>query len=315
METAKALVVLSGGQDSTTCLAIAIKEHGEQNVKAITFDYGQRHSREIRAAFEVAALAGIEAPEIISMGPRMLAGTSPLTDKAAPLEQYENYEQMDAIIGNRVEKTFVPMRNAAFLTIAANRAVVHNHHWIYTGVCQADNANYPDCRLRFVNAQERAINEALGFEYDDPTDASFKNRIRIITPLMFLSKAQSIQKLAAISPLALVRLAWSHTAYDGAYPPVGKDHATLLRAQGFLEAGWPDPLVVRAQMEGLMMMPTTPNYTQADGTWTDLVPPMQALITAEKERLTSIWDEARHPKSEVPVNSWPFANGPLGDEA
>ena len=257
----QALVVLSGGQDSTTCLALAVREYGADNVAALTIDYGQRHRRELDAAVNVARLFGIRPPEVLVLGSNILHGTSPLTDKTAVLEQYESFEQMDKIIGNRVEKTFVPMRNALFLTLAANRAICLGAESIYTGVCQADNANYPDCRRVFITAQQHAINQALGLDDSDPDPADTSNMLRIITPLMFMTKAQSIRHLIdTCGPVAFARLAWSHTAYDGQYPPVGRDHATVLRAQGFLEAGWPDPLIVRAHMEGLMELPDTPNY-------------------------------------------------------
>lgn len=241
------LVVLSGGQDSTTCLLWA-KEHFNK-VHAITFDYGQRHALELLASRQVAAICGIEHHTFARIGDGTLLSTSPLVDRNASLELYTDFKSMDAIIGDRVEKTFVPMRNALFLTIAANHAIAAGAPHIVTGVCQADNANYPDCREDFIMAQERAINEALGVQH-----------CVIHTPLMHMSKASSIAMLFTMGFKALATLAFSHTAYDGMYPPVGKDHASVLRAQGFLEANMPDPLVVRAWLEGAMDLPDTPNY-------------------------------------------------------
>lgn len=249
----KALVVLSGGQDSTTCLFWAVEKYGKENVSAVTFDYGQRHNREIEAASMVAKLAGIERHEIVVVGP-ILAGRSPLTDHEEQLEQYDSYSEMDSIIGSRVEKTFVPMRNALFLTLAANRAAVMGVRHLVTGVCQADNANYPDCTQSFVFRMQDLINQALGYtEMDDPW-------MHINTPLILMTKAKSIN-LALDTPGAYGALAYSHTAYDGAYPPTGKDHATTLRAEGFRVANYPDPLVLRAHAEGLMELPNTGNYS------------------------------------------------------
>lgn len=255
----KALVVLSGGQDSTMCLAIACAALGAANVSALTFNYGQRHARELQASRDVAKIFGVsERHEILDLGHGILAGTSPLTDPTAQLEQYENAEQMDQIIGTRVEKTFVPMRNALFLTIAANRAVCAGATQLYTGVCQADNANYPDCRQSFINAQSWAINEALG--NDDGPEAN-PHFLHVMTPLMNLSKAESIHQSLQLDD-CYAALAFTHTAYDGQYPPIGKDHATVLRAAGFEEAGLPDPLVVRAVRDGLMEYPDTLNYSR-----------------------------------------------------
>lgn len=261
----KALVVLSGGQDSTTCLAL-VKDMWVTNlnsgeptpffdeVHAITFAYGQRHARELAAAHDVAILAGCKSHELIDIGPGILKSTSPLVDQGATLEQYQDYKSMDAIIGNRIEKTFVPMRNALFLTIAANRAVELGCSNIYTGVCQADNANYPDCRRSFISSQESAINEALGLPMGQ------LSTILIQTPLMWLSKAASVRLLFSRGLESYSWLAFSHTAYDGQYPPVGSDHATILRAHGFEEAVLPDPLVLRAWDENLMFLPACKAY-------------------------------------------------------
>jgi 7-cyano-7-deazaguanine synthase len=245
MSKSKVMVVLSGGQDSTTCLYWAKKNFDE--VHAITFDYGQKHSRELEAAATVAEMAEVTSWHLVHV-PAILKGRSPLTNPKVELEQYKDFEEMDQIIGDRVEKTFVPMRNAFFLTIAANYALELDCFDLVTGVCQQDNANYPDCRQSFIDSQQHTINKALGIK-----------NFTIHTPLMFLSKAASIQ-LAKTLDGCMDALAYSHTAYDGQYPPVGKDHATLLRAQGFLEANTPDPLIVRAWREGLMELPTTSNY-------------------------------------------------------
>ena len=142
MKNEKALVLLSGGQDSVTCLFWAKQEFKE--VVALSIDYGQRHSIELEAAQKIAKLAEARH-EIISV-PGILLSTSPLTSANNPLELYDNFDSMNEIIGSRVEKTFVPMRNALFLVLAANHAVAWECDNIVIGACQADNANYPDCR-------------------------------------------------------------------------------------------------------------------------------------------------------------------------
>lgn len=246
------LVVLSGGQDSTTCLFWA--KQRVRTVHAVTFNYNQRHARELEAAVRVAEMAGVASHEVVDIGP-ILKGSSPLTDPTEHLEQYDDHDTMADIIGTRVELTFVPMRNALFLTLAANRAVCLNTYHIVTGVCEADNANYPDCRETFIESQQATVNEALGLNpYQDGGTGMV-----IDAPLLHMTKAESIQVAREI-PGAYYALAYTHTAYDGAYPPLGKDHATVLRAHGFEQAGLPDPLIVRACLEGLMELPLTTNY-------------------------------------------------------
>jgi len=250
----KALVVLSGGQDSTTCLFWAKRYFDE--VHAITFNYGQRHVIEIESAKKVAEMAGVVTHEIIDV-PNCLISMSPLTS-SNDLEKYENAQQMEEVIGNRRELTFVPMRNALFLTIAANRAEALGIPHIITGVCQMDNANYDDCRATFIDAATEYINYALGHDHRGTEP------IRILTPLMSMNKAKSVM-LAFGMPDCWEALAYSHTSYDGKYPPTDMNHANVLRAQGFEEARLPDPLVVRAFNEGLMKLPMTVNYDMYRG--------------------------------------------------
>lgn len=242
----KALVVLSGGQDSTTCLAWAKKNFDE--VHAITFDYGQRHSLELESAARVAKLLSVESHEILSFPEQVLKGTSPLVS-GNTLEQYKD---ADSLPGG-VEKTFVPVRNQFFLTVAANRAFVLGCTNLVTGVCQADYGGYPDCRRTFIDSLEESLN--LGtFTGED----WLVGNLKIHTPLMDLSKSDSVK--LAIDVGAYHALAFSHTAYDGQFPPLGNDHASLLRAKGFEEAGYPDPLVLRAYKLGLMPLPETAAY-------------------------------------------------------
>ncbi len=226
------LVVLSGGQDSTTCLYWAKRRFA--SVRAVTFDYGQTHAIEIASARRVAAMAGVDGHEAVRVGP-LLRSTSPLVDRTAELETYPDFETMERVIGSRVEATFVPMRNAFFLTLAANIAYARGCMNLVTGVDEEDNANYPDCRESFIASQQETINQALGI-----TD------FRIHTPLIHLSKADTV-RLARSLPGCMEAMAWSHTCYAGVFPPCGKCHACVLRAHGFEEAGVPDPLVERGK--------------------------------------------------------------------
>lgn len=247
----KAVVVFSGGQDSTTCLYWALDAGFD--VYPVSFYYGQKHAEaELRAAQHIVKMAGLEdRHEIIHLGSGILKGTSPLVNSDEKLEQYADHQSLPG----GLEKTFVPMRNQLFLTIAANRAYVLGASTLVTGVCQEDNGGYPDCRDAFISSLE--FTTELGtFTGVDGAPGDFQ----IYTPLMNLSKAASVI-LAQGLPGCMDALAYSHTAYDGQYPPVGHDHANLLRAKGFEEAGVPDPLVLRAVGEGLMDLPETSNYS------------------------------------------------------
>lgn len=249
----RALVVLSGGQDSTTCLFLA-KARGYE-LHAVTFDYGQRHKAEIESAKKIAELAGVVSHEIITLPEGILASTSPLVDSQAELEQYKDAESLPG----GLEKTFVPFRNQLFLTIAANRAYAKDINVLVTGVCQEDSGGYPDCRDDFIEAF--AVTAFRGTFCEHPEFKAKGVGVIIWTPLMYLTKAESVE-MAYRLPGAYTALAYTHTSYDGNYPPTGKDHATLLRAKGFAEANRPDPLVLRAASEDLMEVPQADNYTE-----------------------------------------------------
>lgn len=233
----KALVVLSGGQDSTTCLADAIATHGVENVHAITFDYGQRHRVEISSALLIAKLAKISARHEVVTVSRILKGTSPLVDQAATVDLYSS----TSTLPGGLEKTFVPMRNTLFLTIAANRAVDIAMHsgdsvFVITGVSQEDYGGYPDCRADFLHAYREMLRASL----DDPDIPE----VLIDAPLLFLNKAATVLWSEGIEG-ARQLLAFSHTCYNGQVPPCGHCHACLLRAKGYQEACVIDPLIER----------------------------------------------------------------------
>ena len=238
MTASPLVVVLSGGQDSTTCLFWAKAHHPESPLHTISFNYGQRHRRELEAAARVSEMAGAASHRLVSVVDT-LRSVSPLTSESV-LETYADAESMDKIIGTRIEKTFVPLRNPLFLLIAANHALALGAPALITGVCAMDNANYPDCRPEFLNATEALFRAALGAP---PYP-------QLWAPLLYLTKAESVKLAQEVG--ALPALAYSHTCYAGEYPPCGKCHACVLRASGFAEAGISDPLVERAKAEGLL---------------------------------------------------------------
>jgi len=250
-----ALVLLSGGQDSTTCLFWA-KEHPLFSpLHALTINYGQRHAVELEAAKRVAQEAGVASHEVLDIGP-ILKGTSPLISADVP-EQYENWQSLPG----GLEKTFVPARNILFLTIAANRAYCLGVPDIICGVSQEDFGGYPDCRQLFILQMEVALRAGLTLDKSEPM-----GQLTIHTPLINMSKADTVGMAVGL-PGCYAALRYSHTAYDGAYPPTGKDHASLLRAKGFEIKGIPDPLVMRAVDEGLMPLPDATNYNTEAVDW------------------------------------------------
>lgn len=222
----KAVVVLSGGQDSTTCLYLA-KRIGF-DLHALSFAYGQRHRAELAAAREIAMKAGASW-KVLDL--RVLAelGDSALVDATKPIAG--NGGRVDAEMPNGLPTSFVPGRNALFLTAAAAYAVKLGARDIYTGVCQTDYSGYPDCRDEFVKALERAVTLAM---------PSSSGPLRIHTPLMYMTKAESV-KLAKGLPGCWEALALSLTCYEGLRPGCGQCPACVLRAEGFAEAGERDP--------------------------------------------------------------------------
>jgi 7-cyano-7-deazaguanine synthase len=251
MDNTKALVVFSGGQDSTTCLYYAKQTY--EHVTALTFDYGQTHAREIEAAVAVASRARV--PHVIVSVPKILLSSSPLLQGGLKtLSRYDNYDSMVKEVGETVEKTFVPFRNPFFLLLAANRAVAYNCAHIVTGVCGSDSANYPDCRASFVESMNAMLLQAYG-KADFP---------KVDAPLLHMNK-KKIVELAITLPGCYAALAHSHTSYANDYPPLDKNHASLLRAKGFADAGIPDPLVLRAFKEGLLrLLPAESNYANCE---------------------------------------------------
>lgn len=221
------IVIFSGGQDSTTCLFWARERFGQ--VTALTFDYQQRHRREIEAA--TAICSHFDVPhKILQLGDAFgqTGSPSPLTD---PLRVVDWYADATVLPGG-LERTFIPGRNILFLTLAAAYATNEGISDIVTGVCQEDFGGYPDCRRVFIDAMEVTL--SLGLEKKGCKPFS------IHTPLMYLTKAETV-RLAQATADCWSALGMSWTCYVGGESPCGHCHACLLRARGFAEAGCTDP--------------------------------------------------------------------------
>lgn len=214
-----AVVVLSGGQDSTTCLYWAMQRFGRANVRALTFDYGQRHRIELEAARRVAALADVPH-EILPIDTFSALGGNALTAADIPVGEMPD---------DGLPNTFVPGRNLIFITFAAAYACQHDIDDIVTGVAETDYSGYPDCRDDTLRALERAI--SLGME----------RNFSLHTPLMFLGKKETVELAVRLG--AMEAMALTHTCYEGRCPPCGTCPACRLRARGFADAGVRDPLL------------------------------------------------------------------------
>lgn len=184
MKSKQALVVLSGGQDSTTCLAKAVHDYGRGNVFSITFSYGQRHSLEVEAARAAAAHFGAADPKFMTMDWYSQLTRSALLDKSTPISKAP---------GAECPNTVVDGRNMMFLLAAAVYAKSRGIRDIVTGVCETDFSGYPDCRDVFVKSCNVTLNLAMDYEF------------RIITPLMDLTKADTWALAAELGAFEYVR--------------------------------------------------------------------------------------------------------------
>src|SRR5215813_2243249 len=220
-----AVVLLSGGLDSTTTLAIALADGYE--AYALSFDYGQRHQIETKAAHRVANLLGAKEHRVAKIDLRVF-GCSALTDDiAVPKERSDNE------IGHGIPTTYVPARNTIFLAYALAWAEVIPANDIFIGVNAIDYSGYPDCRPEFIEAFENLANVG--------TKAGVEGRrFRIHTPLIKLSKAEIIRKGVELG----VHFSLTHSCYDPTDEGLacGECDSCLLRLKGFREAGFKDPI-------------------------------------------------------------------------
>lgn len=223
----RAVVLVSGGLDSATTLAIARREGFECH--ALTFDYGQRHRWELAAARRVCAALGAAEHFICQFDLRGIGGSALTADLDVPKDRDE------AALTRGIPVTYVPARNTVFLAVALGWAEVLGAGDLFLGVNAVDYSGYPDCRPEFIAAFERLANLATKAGVEGTT------RFRIHTPLISLTKAEIIRTGLALG----VDYSLTHSCYDPLPDgrPCGRCDACLLRAKGFLEAGIADPLV------------------------------------------------------------------------
>ncbi|MED4301733.1 7-cyano-7-deazaguanine synthase QueC [Geobacillus stearothermophilus] len=210
MKEEKAVVVFSGGQDSTTCLVWAKEQFGE--VEAVTFDYGQRHRREIEVAQAIAAELGVRHT-VLDMSLLGQLAPNALTRDDIAIEQKEG----------GLPTTFVDGRNLLFLSFAAVFAKQRGARHIVTGVCETDFSGYPDCRDVFIKSLNVTLNLAMDYEFV------------IHTPLMWLTKAETWKLADELGALEFIRTK-TLTCYNGIIADgCGECPACVLRKRGLDE--------------------------------------------------------------------------------
>lgn len=223
--TKKAVVLSSGGVDSTTAMAIA--KHEGYKIYSLSFFYGQRHAFELEAAQKVAEAIGVTKHLVINIDLKKIGGSSLTDDIDVPKDRDEQKMTREIPI------TYVPARNTIFLSYALAWAEVLKSSDIFIGVNAIDYSGYPDCRPEYIDAFEHMANLATKAGVEGVT------KLRIRTPLIHLTKAQIIQKGIELG----VDYALTHSCYDPSPqgPACGRCDSCQLRKKGFKEAGVSDP--------------------------------------------------------------------------
>lgn len=217
----KAVVILSGGLDSTTCMGIARKEGYE--LYPLTYDYGQIHNQEVEQAKLVAEFYGVRAHKIVKLDFLKGIGGSSLTDASMGIPDYSETEE--------IPSTYVPARNLIFLSLATAYAEVVGAERIYIGVSAVDYSGYPDCRPEFIKSMTRTIQLATKVGKEE-------GNLQIVAPLSHLSKAETITLGVKLS----VPYHLTTSCYRGGERACGTCDSCHLRLKGFSEAGLQDPI-------------------------------------------------------------------------
>jgi 7-cyano-7-deazaguanine synthase len=227
-----AVVLLSGGLDSATALAIA--RHAGYVAHAISFRYGQRHAYELACAARVAAALSAQRHVVVDFDLRAFGGSALTADIAVPKDR-----SLDAM-AQGIPITYVPARNTIFLSFALAWAETLGAGDIFIGVNALDYSGYPDCRPEYIAAYEHMANLAT------KAGVEGRARVHIHTPLIQLTKAQIIQRGLELG----VDYGLTSSCYDPDADgrPCGACDSCRLRAKGFAEAGVPDPLLAKFEM-------------------------------------------------------------------
>src|SRR6202140_2478836 len=226
----KAVVLLSGGMDSCVCTAMAIQEHGAEHVALLHAGYGQRTQKRERQAFEsIADFYHVHQRLVVQLDHFRSIGGSALTDRNIPVPEHQHISANPGI--NEIPVTYVPFRNAHFLSVAVSWAEVIGAHSIYIGAVAEDSSGYPDCRPEYYRVFQQLIRVGTRPE----------THIEIATPVIALKKSEIIRKGLDLG--APLHLTWS--CYQSEHAACGVCDSCLLRMRAFAEAGATDPISYR----------------------------------------------------------------------
>jgi 7-cyano-7-deazaguanine synthase len=231
----KAVVLLSGGMDSCVCAAIARERHGAENVALLHAMYGQRTGlRERRAFDEIANYYGIAQRLVVKLNHFRAIGGSALTDQH--IQVPENMLESPGTEASMIPVTYVPFRNAHFLSVAVSWAEAIGAGAVYIGAVAEDSSGYPDCRPEYYRVFQELIRVGTKPE----------THIEMVTPVIGMKKSEIIRRGMELA--APLRLTWS--CYQAEDAGCGKCDSCLLRLRAFAEAGIPDPIPYQARALG-----------------------------------------------------------------
>ncbi len=231
----KAVVLLSGGMDSCVCTAMAQERHGAANVALLHATYGQRTEKRERQAFgDIANFYGIQQRLVVKLDHFRAIGGSALTDQQIQVPENELEDRGHG--GSTIPVTYVPFRNAHFLSVGVSWAEAIGASSIYIGAVAEDSSGYPDCRPEYYRVFQELIRVGTKPE----------THIAVVTPVIRMKKSEIIRQGQHLR--APLHLTWS--CYQGEDLACGKCDSCLLRLRAFAEAGIPDPIPYQGRAAG-----------------------------------------------------------------